>query len=83
MVGFSSEAEPLTVGPRLVAVPKVKSAFTTSAAVANSNTNVSETVFFILLPFQSLSLSKQRTVNIVTPHTVRNFTGLPHLDRIF
>ena len=42
----------------------MKSAFATSGAKPNAKTNTSEIVFFILLPFQSLSLRKQGTVNI-------------------
>jgi hypothetical protein len=34
----------------------------------NVKTNAGVIVFFILLPFQSLSLLKQGTVNIVAPH---------------
>jgi hypothetical protein len=54
MLGLMSKFELLTVGPRLVGVPKVKSAFETSAARANVKTNTIEIFFFILLPFQKL-----------------------------
>jgi len=49
MLGLMSKFELLTVGPRLVGVPKVKSALTTSAAMPNVKTNTIEISFFILV----------------------------------
>jgi hypothetical protein len=54
MQGALSTPELLTTGPRLVGVPKVKSAFATSVTRPNARTNTSEIVLFILLPFQQL-----------------------------
>jgi hypothetical protein len=39
----------------------------------DTKTNTSKTILFILLPFRSLSLHTQGTVNIFVPHTVRSF----------
>ena len=58
MLGHWSEDEVLTGGPRLVGVPKIKSAFATLAVRPNVKAKMSEIVFFIFLPFQSLSLPR-------------------------
>ncbi len=68
MLGLMSQFELLKVGPRLVGVPKVKSALATSVVRPNAKTNTSEIVFFILLLFQK--------VLIISLHTVRTFSGL-------
>jgi hypothetical protein len=49
-----SKAELLTVGPRFVGVPKVKSAFVTSVAKLNTKINTSEIVFFMILSFKKV-----------------------------
>jgi hypothetical protein len=67
MAGAPSLAELLTVGPRLVGVPKVKSAFATDAVRANAKTNVSEIVFLFL--------------NIIHISILVLFLGLPYHDR--
>jgi len=54
MLESKSVDELLTVGPRFVGSPKVKSAFTTSAARPNIRTSTSEIVFLITRPFQKL-----------------------------
>ena len=65
MAGVLSKVELLTVGPRLVGVPKTKSAFTPLVHRPNANTsNANSIVFFIFLPFQESSLAQQGTVNI-------------------
>ncbi|MBA7661654.1 hypothetical protein ES703_69674 [subsurface metagenome] len=70
MLGMASAAERLTVGPRLVGVPKVKSAFATSAARHNAKTKITtippqrifDFVVFIFLPFQKLLIFSRRTL---------------------
>ena len=57
----------LTVDPRFVGYPRVKSAFAVFATIHDANTNVSEIVFFIFSLLQSLTLLKQETVGIVNP----------------
>jgi hypothetical protein len=80
MVGTTSSPELLIVGPRLVGVPKVKSAFATSAARPNAKTNTtlrsstslrSTRIAKIFVVF--IFFSFQKIVDIFVPHTVRSF----------
>jgi hypothetical protein len=50
---------------------QVSSAARLAEARPSAKTNTIEIVFFILLPFQSLSLRKQGTVNIFMPLEMR------------
>jgi len=52
MLGELSALELLTIAPRFVGSPKVKSAFATSTARPNTKTNTIEIILFILLSFQ-------------------------------
>jgi hypothetical protein len=95
MYGALSPVELLTVGPRFVGSPNVKSAFESSAVRPNAKTKITTILaIFIFFSFQSLSLRRQGTVNIFTPHTMRSFYRLSlimmktslmeyHLDFLF
>jgi hypothetical protein len=58
--GLKSRDVLLTVCPRLVGVPKVKSAFATFATIHNGKTKTNKIDFFISLPFPKLLIFSRR-----------------------